>query len=94
MDHTGSIEMNRDVWCDQDFNGHWLVAATEHDGAMGNHAGGDTTGAMLVKSPEVMAFLTLLGKLIVDPAAFQHEPVFTGVETATDEPLTVVSEHG
>src|SRR3990170_4705017 len=68
--HTDTVEINRDVWFDQDFNGHWLVGAVEHDGMSPGLANGGKSGAILVKSAETMAFLTLLSKLIADPEAF------------------------
>ena len=84
--------INRDVWFDRDFTGDWLVGAVGHDGSMGTLAGGGTTGAIRVRSPEVTAFLTLLSRLIAVPAAFHHEPVFTGVEAVPALPGPVVPE--
>jgi hypothetical protein len=39
-------------------------------------AEGTTLGSIVVTDPVAIAFLEQLGALIVNPAAFQHEPVF------------------
>ena len=81
---TDTIEVNRDVGFDQDIDGHWLVWAVEHNGTLADLEGDGQAGAIVVRHPDVIAFLSQLGKLIAYPAAFQHEPEFLGAEATAD----------
>jgi hypothetical protein len=78
--HEEKIEVFRDVWFDRDFDGHWLVWAQAHDGVPRTGADDGQVGAIVVRNRDVGAFLEQLGKLIVEPAVFDHEPVFVGVD--------------
>lgn len=84
--HEEKVEVLRDVWFDRDFNGNWLIWAQMHDGRPRNGTGDGQTGAIAVKNRDVNAFLEQLGKLIVEPAAFEHEPVFLGADGESDPP--------
>lgn len=73
-----TVTIDRDVWFDRDIDGRWLVWAGRHH-ADGTAADGtDEIGAIVVKDPQVVAFLDLLGQLIADPARFHDEPTFPG----------------
>jgi hypothetical protein len=76
---TRAREIVRDVWFDQDINGRWLIGATERSGSEDGR-----TGAIVVQNRDVGAFLEELGRLIAEPAAFDHEPVFFGMDGTAD----------
>lgn len=76
------VEVNRDALFGQDVNRHSLVGSVGHDGQSGRRS----TGEISIWSPEVMSFLTMLGRLIAVPAAFHYQAVFTGVAAGPDRP--------
>ncbi len=82
-EHEETRVIDRDVWFDQDINGHWLVWVTAHDGTPADGEEDGQTGAIIVRNRDATAFIELLGKLIADPANFHHEPVFTGADGVT-----------
>ena len=86
--HTRRSELVREVWFDQDVNGTWLIGATEQCGTPSNGTEDGRTGAIVVKNRDVEAFLEQLGRLIAEPAAFTHEPVFLGVDGPADHPMS------
>jgi hypothetical protein len=42
----------------------------------------------VVQNRDVGAFLEELGRLIAEPAAFDHEPVFFGMDGTADHPTS------
>ncbi len=72
------IVVQRELWFDQDIDGRWLVVAVKHDGQRqdGHTEQDGDVGAIVVTDPRVVAFIELLGELVVDPARFRHEPCF------------------
>ncbi len=48
--------ISRDVWFDRDIDGRWLVWAGRHDSRLPGD-GEDETGAIVVKDPQVAAFI-------------------------------------
>jgi hypothetical protein len=79
-----AVDIVRDVWFDRDIDGRWLVWAQDRDGIPLDGTDEGSTGAIVVRNRDVIAFLEQLGQLIVEPAAFEHEPVFAGVDGAVD----------
>jgi hypothetical protein len=75
-----SVDMHREIWFDQDIDGHWLVWASERDPnalSTGDESPEDM-GAIVVTDPAVGAFLGMLGELIAYPSHYDHEPTFPG----------------
>jgi hypothetical protein len=85
--HVDAVDVDRDVWFDRDIDGQWLVWAQDHDGTPGNGPDEEQTGVIVVRNPDVSAFLEQVGRLIADPAAFAHEPVFRGADGASNSTL-------
>jgi hypothetical protein len=80
-----SLEVMREVWFDRDIDGRWLVWAQETERAASDGTNEMPAGAIVVRNPDVSAFLEQLGRLIVDPSAFEHEPAFFGVDHGADD---------
>ncbi len=74
--HSETWNISRDVWFDRDINGRWLVWAGHHDARPVGESEQDEIGAIVVKDPQVAAFIKMLGQLIADPAKFREEPTF------------------
>jgi hypothetical protein len=82
--HSETWSITRDVWFDRDIDGRWLVWAGRHDSRPPG-GGEDETGAILVKDPQVAAFIEMLGELIANPGKFRDEPTF-GVPQSDAQP--------
>lgn len=74
--HTETWSISRDVWFDRDIDGRWLVWAGRHESNPRVGGEDDEIGAIIVKDPQVAAFIDMLGELIANPAKFHHEPTF------------------
>ncbi len=74
--HSETWSISRDVWFDRDIDGRWLVWAGRHGSRPAGDSGHEETGAIVVKDPQVAAFIEMLGELIANPAKFHDEPVF------------------
>ena len=86
-DRSGeTIEVVRDIWFDRDIDGRWLVWVQNNDTGRGDGSDDCPTGAIVVKNQDAISFIQQLGKLIVDPSAFEHEPVFVGADDTTADP--------
>jgi hypothetical protein len=78
-DREETIEVSRDIWFDRDIDGRWLVWVQDHDTVVDGTTDGPT-GAFVVRNCDVISFIEQLGKLIVDPSAYEDEPVFVGAD--------------
>ena len=78
--HETAVDIVRELGFDQDLDGRWLVWVHDHDGRPANGADHGQTGAVVVNNRDVSAFLELLGKLIVDPVEYLHDPVFSSAD--------------
>jgi hypothetical protein len=56
--------------------------AEDYDGTPANGSEDGQTGVIVVRKRDVRAFIELLGKLIANPAAVDHEPEIFGVDGA------------
>jgi hypothetical protein len=91
--HSEIVEVSRDFWFDRDIDGRWLVWASDRDGTSVDGTDGGPLGAIVVRNRDVSAFIELLDRLIAEPAAFEHEPVFVDADTPTD-PVTPAGDGG
>jgi hypothetical protein len=71
--HREELWFDREVWFDRDIDGRWLVGVSDQDTSDEKH-----TGAIVVKDETVIAFIEMLGKMIVEPDKFADEPVIIG----------------
>lgn len=80
-----SIEIDREIWFDRDIDGRWLVWVQDREQSAEplDNSDDGPTGAIVVQNRDVRTFIEQLARLLVDPAEFEHEPVFRG---ADDEP--------
>lgn len=83
-DDDRPASVRRELWFDQDIDGRWLVWAGRHS-ADPRLDGEDDSGAIVVKDPQVVAFIEMLGELIAKPDRFHHEPVFSGADGVTGD---------
>jgi hypothetical protein len=82
--HEGNVDVVRDLWFDRDIDGRWLVWAQDYTSTPQDGHDDAPTGAIVVRNQDVSAFIEQLGRLLTDPVAFAHEPVFLGADGVSD----------
>lgn len=73
-----TVVLRRELWFDHDIDGRWLIWA-QGDAVKGANGEADEAanlGAIIITDPTAVAFIDMLGQLLVDPGSFAHEPTF------------------